>query len=204
MYAVPPAPPCSISPCVIDRDVWLGVQQSPNQKSAGQLSLRRSLCLGRLVSVYAMGGATVVVAARRMLMLLGSSQDQARHGSRMYVYPYVRRSCAYPKECMHGMAAGSTRCLAQHSFPAAHSCRMHEFMGGNQPHPSRPPNWAAQASQHSAAAQNARPVKSATPRLIQWPCGLSDVSSTYMTKLVEWPVVDSVPARVSVLYTGQS
>ena len=40
---------------------------------------------------------------------------------------------------------------------------------------------------------------SAVARRTQWSGSLSDGSSTGMTKLVEWPVVDKVPARVSVL-----
>jgi hypothetical protein len=39
--------------------------------------------------------------------------------------------------------------------------------------------------------------------LIQWLCGLEDVSLMGMTKLVECPVVDSVPRRAVVRYTGQ-
>lgn len=43
-------------------------------------------------------------------------------------------------------------------------------------------------------------MNSATPLLIQWLCSLSVPSSNIMMKLVLWPVVDSVPARVNVLY----
>eukprot|EP00958_Prasinococcus_capsulatus_P020415 scaffold2645_cov378-Prasinococcus_capsulatus_cf.AAC.20 len=55
-----------------------------------------------------------------------------------------------------------------------------------------------------AALQKDKAVKSATPRLIQCPCGWRLGSSRDITKLVEWPVVDRVPARDTVLYTGQS
>lgn len=54
------------------------------------------------------------------------------------------------------------------------------------------------------SAQKARAVNSATPLLIQWLGSLSVASSIIIMKLVLCPVVDSVPARVSVLYTGQS
>ena len=62
-------------------------------------------------------------------------------------------------------------------------------------------------------AQRAAPIawhqwrsasRAATPRRTQWDCGWSDGSSMLMTKLVEWPVVDSTPYRDSVLYTGAS
>ena len=45
-------------------------------------------------------------------------------------------------------------------------------------------------------------VNSATLLLIQCDWLLSVGTSRYMTKFVECPVVDSVPARVSVLYAG--
>mgnify|MGYP003306365226 CR=1 FL=1 len=47
----------------------------------------------------------------------------------------------------------------------------------------------------------------ATPRLIQCSCGRSEGISNAITKLVEWPVVESVPARVVTqfcFYTGQA
>ena len=50
-----------------------------------------------------------------------------------------------------------------------------------------------------AAAYESSCESSATPRLIQKSCGLSLGSRTYMTKLVEWPVVDSTPRRSLVL-----
>ena len=40
---------------------------------------------------------------------------------------------------------------------------------------------------------------SATPRLIQCDCGLSLGKFVVMTKLVLWPLVESVPVRSSVL-----
>ena len=45
--------------------------------------------------------------------------------------------------------------------------------------------------------------KAATPALIQMSSTSLDDSSMYMTKLVEWPVVDSVPRLDSTLYRGQ-
>ena len=42
----------------------------------------------------------------------------------------------------------------------------------------------------------------ATPRLVQWLCGLLDGTSINNTKFVEWPVVDNTPRRAVVLYTG--
>lgn len=45
--------------------------------------------------------------------------------------------------------------------------------------------------------------KAATPALIQMSSMSLDDSSMYMTKLVEWPVVDSVPRLDSTLYRGQ-
>lgn len=44
----------------------------------------------------------------------------------------------------------------------------------------------------------------ATPLLIQWYWGILVGNSIETTKFVECPVVDSVPALVSVLYRGQS
>ncbi len=43
---------------------------------------------------------------------------------------------------------------------------------------------------------------SATPRFIQYCCVFDDGTSIVKTKFVECPVVDNVPARVNVLYTG--
>jgi len=44
----------------------------------------------------------------------------------------------------------------------------------------------------------------AVPRFIQWLCSRPEGSFIFITKFVEWPVVDSTPLRSSVLYTGQS
>jgi len=40
--------------------------------------------------------------------------------------------------------------------------------------------------------------------LIQWDCGLSLGSTVVITKFVECPLVDNVPVRSSVLYSGQA
>ncbi len=42
----------------------------------------------------------------------------------------------------------------------------------------------------------------AHPRETQWALGCVEGSSMAMTKLVEWPVVESTPRRADVLYTG--
>ena len=49
-----------------------------------------------------------------------------------------------------------------------------------------------------------RAQKKAAPRLIQKLSSKSVLQATEMMKLVEWPVVDSVPARFLVLYKGIS
>jgi hypothetical protein len=54
------------------------------------------------------------------------------------------------------------------------------------------------------SAQNFRAQKNAAALLIQKACGRSDGASSINTKLVECPVVDSVPARARVLYIGAS
>ena len=54
----------------------------------------------------------------------------------------------------------------------------------------------------SRSTQNISAVNSATLELIQCDSVLSVGTSRYITKFVEWPVVDSVPARVKVLYAG--
>ena len=45
--------------------------------------------------------------------------------------------------------------------------------------------------------------KAATPAPIHSSDFLSVGSSMYITKLVEWPVVDKVPERLTTLYKGQ-
>ena len=47
-------------------------------------------------------------------------------------------------------------------------------------------------------------LTNATERLIQWDCGLSLGSTVVITKFVECPLVDNVPVRSSVLYSGQA
>ena len=56
----------------------------------------------------------------------------------------------------------------------------------------------------SSISQSSRPVRHATPRLIQCFCVAASAigSRTNMTKFVEWPVVESTPWRTDVLYTG--
>lgn len=51
--------------------------------------------------------------------------------------------------------------------------------------------------------QYLRARKAATPALIHYSSALSVGISNIITKLVEWPVVDSVPRRDTTLYTGQ-
>jgi hypothetical protein len=51
--------------------------------------------------------------------------------------------------------------------------------------------------------QYLRERKAATPPLIQVSSISFEGSSMYITKLVEWPVVDSVPLLDSTLYNGQ-
>ena len=48
-------------------------------------------------------------------------------------------------------------------------------------------------------SQSASSVSPATPRFTQWSEGWSEGSLRNMTKLVEWPVVESVPLRSDVL-----
>lgn len=50
--------------------------------------------------------------------------------------------------------------------------------------------------------QSSNCISRATPLLIQWSESTMDFKSKYITKLVEWPVVDNVPLRVEVLYKG--
>lgn len=61
----------------------------------------------------------------------------------------------------------------------------------------------ASATSKQTINQNASAVNSATPLLIQWLCCWSVLSSNIMMKFVLCPVVDSVPARVRVLYLQQ-
>ena len=61
-----------------------------------------------------------------------------------------------------------------------------------------------QASEQKHAArlpppQKLRPERPAVPRLIQCACGLLLGTSMAITKLVEWPVVESTPKRAIVL-----
>ena len=52
---------------------------------------------------------------------------------------------------------------------------------------------------HIASAQSRSAQKRPTERLTHQACGFLVGSSSHMTKLVEWPDVDRVPARASVL-----
>lgn len=61
-----------------------------------------------------------------------------------------------------------------------------------------PPNSSVMLYQKASA------VNKATPLFIQWLASTAVVSSSIMMKLVLCPVVERVPALVSVLYTGQS
>ena len=47
-----------------------------------------------------------------------------------------------------------------------------------------------------------RARKSATPAIVQTSAFVVVGTSTYMTKFVEWPVVDNVPFRLRTLYSG--
>mmetsp|Transcript_5791 Transcript_5791/g.17680 ORF Transcript_5791/g.17680 Transcript_5791/m.17680 type:complete len:216 (-) Transcript_5791:2871-3518(-) len=57
---------------------------------------------------------------------------------------------------------------------------------------------------HRLAGQPSKLSSAATPRLIQCACGRALGSFTSHTKFVEWPVVDSVPRRSLVLYSGHT
>jgi len=87
------------------------------------------------------------------------------------------------------------------------------------PYKARAPAKARPRAPRSATLRSSPPVQrystllsapqklsiesAAVPRLIQCSCGTLLGISMDMTKLVEWPVVESTPKRDDVLYTGQ-
>jgi hypothetical protein len=76
-------------------------------------------------------------------------------------------------------------------------------IGKNQIHPSSPLlQRLLPGGRHGFQSSNC--VSIATPLLIQCFCMCSAAIGTRMnmTKLVEWPVVESVPCLIDVLYTG--